>query len=92
MAADFLAAEKLVMRTGTQTSLEYFLITSVVETEFGLLETDALPGEKVLLLYTNACNTITSITPDLGVYLLNQVELLRIARLVKENYKYTTTH
>ena len=38
-------------------------MVSIVESEFGLLDTDTLSGEELLELYTAATATITNVTP-----------------------------
>lgn len=67
-AAVFLADQGLLPKTGPHSSLEYFLMLIIVESEFGLLDTDALPREELLELYVATAATITSVTPHLPIY------------------------
>ena len=43
-------------------------MVSIVESEFGLLDTDPLSGEELVELYRAATATITNVTPHLPIY------------------------
>ena len=91
-AAIFLTDECLLQRTGPHTTIEYFLVLSIVEAEFGLLQSDALPADELLALYTAAIATITNSAPNLPVYPRTQDALVHLALAVKRYYTFTVMH
>ena len=91
-ATEFLSSKHLAVRTGTYTSMEYFLILCIMEGEYGLLAADALPAEDLHNLYTIAVKNTTALTTNPPVYVRTQASLLQLAQTVKRQYNFTAEH
>ena len=68
------------------------LVLSITETEFGLLETDALPADKLHFLYTAATSAMENVAPHLPIYPRTQVALVALTQAVKRYYRFTVLH
>ena len=88
-ASDFFSAMQVCTRAGTHSTLEYFLVLSIIEEEFGLLDTDALPHDELHSLYSAAVESITKITGRLAVYPRLQAAVAQLASAVKTQYNFT---
>ena len=91
-AADFVAQQHITTRPGPYSSLEYFLIVAIVEAEFGLLVSDALPGNELHTMYTDAPAALLATNSTVPVYPWMPSALLQLASTAKQNYAFVDTH
>lgn len=72
--------------------MEYFLVLSIVDTEFGLLQADAVPPNDLLAIYTAATATLTNAHANIPIYPRTQGALVHLALAAKRYYDFTITH